>query len=438
MKDAIRFPSLMKLALEFLMGRENLKYLKLIKKKHLIGSIMPNTELICAANAIPTYPIRMHNFGDENLMKNLNLAKTILGDNILTNFIKFIGNIDKTGIVENIIHRIYQGIFDRFEEMYNIGIDSVGIPQDECYGIKCIAGMFASKGKNLSATFLQSIRCSAFQKTYETIAKYSPSIFIEIPPFQFELINQIALKEVEYASKSLSKVSGFEITQESLRKICSMTNECKIYAKKLIDISSGNKYPIHPKSMAEFLALIEIAFQDYLSNPEIFRNILKSIVEEFESEIRKGNYIDVSSMPKILFTVRFGGWEPLIEDFVYENGGRIIYADWFLYGFMSQIKTSGDIFQNYADYLQSIAIGFGCDNKSVVNSIVNFCNNYKIDGVIYNQLFGCHSLTTVYSRLKRELLKHEIPSTMVNFNKIGENIEQSKTRVVALMEILKN
>ncbi|MHA1341396.1 MAG: 2-hydroxyacyl-CoA dehydratase [Promethearchaeota archaeon] len=437
-KDAMQFQSLINLALEFLNGRETLKYLKLTKKKHLIGTVTPTPELIWAAGGIPTYPIRMRYFADEMLMKALDMGKTLFGSNMFSNIIRILGNLDKTNTVENIIHKVIQGIFDRYEEMFVIGTDEAGIPTDECYAIKCLVGMFANKGKNLSSTFLQSIRCSAFEKTYETIANYSPVILIDIPPYDSDLIKEIALEEVHYAVKKISNITGIEITQESLKKAAFITNECKIYAKKILDIVAGDKYPIHPKSMAEFLALIEIAFQDYLSNPENFRIILKSLVDEFESAIRKGNYIDVSSLKKILFTVRFGGWEPMIEDYAYEYGGRLIYADWFLYGFMNQIKTTGDMFENYAKFLQDIAIGFGCDNKAVVKSIVNICGEYNIDGVIYNQMFGCHSLTTAYTRLKKELLKREIPSTMVSFNNIGENLEQTKTRTVALLEILNN
>ncbi len=34
-------------------------------------------------------------------------------------------------------------------------------------------------------------------------------------------------------------------------------------------------------------------------------------------------------------------------------------------------------------------------------------------------------------------MKEEIPSTLITFNKIGENEEQLKTRIEALMELLK-
>jgi benzoyl-CoA reductase/2-hydroxyglutaryl-CoA dehydratase subunit BcrC/BadD/HgdB len=68
---------------------------------------------------------------------------------------------------------------------------------------------------------------------------------------------------------------------------------------------------------------------------------------------------------------------------------------------------------------------------------MKFVRENKIDEVIYNQLFGCHSISTAYNRLKKNLIAEGIPSTMVSFNNVGENVEQTKTRSVALMELLK-
>jgi benzoyl-CoA reductase/2-hydroxyglutaryl-CoA dehydratase subunit BcrC/BadD/HgdB len=190
--------------------------------------------------------------------------------------------------------------------------------------------------------------------------------------------------------------------------------------------------------MAEILALIEICFQDYLSDPARFRDILKQIYLEMDKNIKNmQNAYDARKLKRIFFTSRFGGWEHQIEDFVFQNGGRVIYADWFLYGFMNKIKTTGDMFENYAEYLLKLVIDFGCNNKVNVDNIIKFVLENKIDGVIYNQLFGCHSISTAYTRLKKKLIAEGIPSTMISFNNVGENVEQTKTRTVALMELLK-
>ena len=115
---------------------------------------------------------------------------------------------------------------------------------------------------------------------------------------------------------------------------------------------------------------------------------------------QKESNVDITNYPKILFTPRFGGWDSIVEDYIDENGGRIIYADWFIYGFMNRIKMTGNIIENYADYLQTTMIGFGADNTQMVKNILHFVDTYHVDAVVYNQLFGCHSLSTGYYRLR--------------------------------------
>jgi benzoyl-CoA reductase/2-hydroxyglutaryl-CoA dehydratase subunit BcrC/BadD/HgdB len=435
--DILKFRSLLDLSLEFVNGRETLRDLKQRQKKHLIGTFMPNVELIVAAGAIPTYPIRMKPFGDPSLLKAIDLGKTILGDSLLSGLIQTAAKFDANRSLEKLIRTLIDTIFKQWETAYNKGVD-LGVPSDECYGIKVLTGMFAEKGKNLSGAFLASVRCSAFEKLYETIATTCQGIFIDVPPMKTPEARDVALQEVLKAKKTLESITGLSLTQANLRTVCEITNECKRYAWRLVELALNDKYPFNPVTFGEFLSLIEIGFHDYLGNPARFRDLLKNLVYEIELTIQKSDQaIDVSKFKKILFTSRYSGWDHIVEDYVYENHGRVIYADWFIYGLMDQIKTTGDMFENYADYLISNNMGFCPTNTELVDNTFRYIVDNKFDAVIYNQLFGCHSLSTGYTRLRQKLMKEEIPSTMVSFNNVGENREQLKTRVVALMELLK-
>jgi benzoyl-CoA reductase/2-hydroxyglutaryl-CoA dehydratase subunit BcrC/BadD/HgdB len=104
---------------------------------------------------------------------------------------------------------------------------------------------------------------------------------------------------------------------------------------------------------------------------------------------------------------------------------------------MNPIPTTGDMFDHLATNFQNCGVGYGADNMRQIQPIVDFVIKHKIDGVVYNQLFGCHSVSTGYSRLRTSLMKNEIPSTMITFSKLGENREQLKTRIGALVELIK-
>ena len=79
----------------------------------------------------------------------------------------------------------------------------------------------------------------------------------------------------------------------------------------------------------------------------------------------------------------------------------------------------------------------GCDNDILTDSYLRVAKELNADGLVFNQLFGCHSVSNCYKLLRDKLRKEEIPSTALTFNKIGENVEQVKTRLGALMEMVK-
>lgn len=440
-KDFVEYKSILNLIITFLNGRETLKDLKLHQKRPLIGTIYPSSvDLIYAAKGIPTYPIRMQSFGDPKIIHALDLGRTLFGDAFFTQMVKILRQMN-IGIDGNFVDGLVQKLFDdllaAFAKVYNIGLTK-GISNDACFGIKLLSGMNIDKGKNLSAHVYPSIRCSAFEKTYETCAQYSKGIFYDAAPYTTPAAHELAVREIHRVAEELSLITGVQITNNSLRKTAEITNECKLWSERIIEIALGDVYPLHPKTFGEILSLIEIAFQDYMADPLRFRDMLRAIYNELRTNIQKGtNVLDVKKYPKILFTPRFGGWDHIVEDYAYESGARIIYADWIIYGFFNKVETTGDMYDNYATYIQNCALDFGRDNRMMMQRILDWIDNHPVDAVIYNQLFGCHSISTGYYRLRQDLMKREIPSTMIAFNQVGENREQLKTRIVALVELLK-
>ena len=75
----------------------------------------------------------------------------------------------------------------------------------------------------------------------------------------------------------------------------------------------------------------------------------------------------------------------------------------------------------------------------MTNSYLIAAEKMDIDGLIVNQVFGCSAISKTYEKLK-EKLKTElgIPAIVINFKKIGENIEHVKKTVEPFMERLKN
>ena len=168
---------------------------------------------------------------------------------------------------------------------------------------------------------------------------------------------------------------------------------------------------------------------------------MSHLVNEMRERIKKKMGMDVSKFPRILLTPVFGGWETKVNEILYQLGGRTIYADWEILGFLEEIdmSPSSNPVEEYANYLMNITTNrLGCDQEALTDSYIEGAKKLNVDGLIFNQVFGCHSVSNCYAMLRKKIRTElEIPTTVITFNKIGENLEQIKTRLGAFMEMFR-
>jgi benzoyl-CoA reductase/2-hydroxyglutaryl-CoA dehydratase subunit BcrC/BadD/HgdB len=231
------------------------------------------------------------------------------------------------------------------------------------------------------------------------------------------------------------------ISDNSLNKQFRIGNQVKrFYSTILYEISSSNFYPCNPATFADILALLTITFQDYNSNAQRFLENMSHLVKEMRERIKKGIGTDVSDMPKLLFSPMYGGWEPETHEIIYKLGGRILYADWEILGLLEEISVSkdSDPIESYARYLLDASTkGIGCDNENLAISYLKAARKMEIDGLIFNQVYGCPSMSKIYESLKNRVESElNLPSIVIKFKKIGENIEQIENRLKPFVENL--
>ncbi|MFO8018852.1 MAG: 2-hydroxyacyl-CoA dehydratase family protein [Promethearchaeia archaeon] len=440
--DIINFESMLKLSYNFLAGRDYLKKKKFQEKKKLVSVALPYSDLAFAAGAVPTFPIRMEKFKIDNYLKQFNTATNIFGWKNVTNFLGFIKQFDSLNIVDSVLDNVINSINEKYNELYDLGMEK-GLPNDFCYGIKALWGMHISKGKNVDGILNFTIRCSAYNKYMESLKNLVPEakqIWIDIPPRDIGNTLEIAKENINKGIQQLEELTGNNVTDNSLKKQFRIGNQIKRYYKTILfDISKSDFYPCNAASFAEILSLLSISFQDLNSNAQRYLNNIADMAREMRERINNRVGEDLSDSPRILLTPMFGGWEPKSHEFIHKVGGRVLYGDWEIFGYLEEIDTSGDPVEAYAKYLLDCSTkGIGCDNSKTTDSYLRTAKKLDVDGVIYNQVFGCHSISNNYYMLREKLRREGIPSTVINFNKIGENVEQVKTRLQAFYEILQN
>ena len=431
------------MAYDFLGGREYLKRMKFRERKKLISVALPFSDLIFAVGAIPVFPIRMERFKINKYLLALNSATSLLGWNLTAKALGFARQFDFLKIIDSILEDVINTINEKYNELYDVGEEN-GIPSEFCYGIKGLYGMHISKGKNVDASLNITIRCSAYNKYLESLRNLVPKrIWIDIPPREIGSPGktlELVTNNVSNAITELENITGNVLTDNSLNKQFRIGNQIKRYYKTITyEISASDFYPCNPATFAEILALLGISFQDYNSNAQRYLEHIGYMVKEMKDRIKKGIGMDVSKMPRILLTPIFGGWEPEAPIAVYKLGGRVIYADWEILGALEEIpvSTNSNPVEEYARYLLNMTTkGIGCDNDTLTNSYIKIAKKLDVDGIIFNQVFGCHSISNCYTMLKEKARRTlEIPTTFINFNRIGENVEQTKTRLGAFMEM---
>ncbi|MFW9867671.1 MAG: 2-hydroxyacyl-CoA dehydratase [Candidatus Thorarchaeota archaeon] len=445
--DVVSFTSVLKIAYNFLTGRDYLLKKKTNEKKKLISVALGLPDLVFAADSIPVFPIRMEKFKINLYLLALNTAKNLFGWNITTNLLGIARQLDFLKIVDSIINDVLKTINNKYNDMYDLGIGDEKSPH-LCYGVNAIYGMHKSQHKNIDANLKYTIRCNEWNVYSESLKTIIPNqIGVTIPPYEGENKEEalsLMRDNIVKAIGKLEDITGNLVTDNSLKKQFRIGNQVKRYYKTILhEISSSEFYPCNPATFAEILGLLTISFQDYNSNAQRYLENLSHLVKEMRERINKGIGMDVSNTPRILISPIFNGWEPETHEIVYKFGGRVLYADWDILGLLEEIPVSkdSDPIIDYANFLlnasnKGILCLRNCD--ALVNSYFRFAKEQRIDGIILNQVLDCHSNSlNCYELLKNKMgMGLKKPTVVVKFKKIGENVEEIRSKISPFMELL--
>ncbi len=437
--DVINFTSVLKIAFNFL----NLNRKKSKEKKKLISVASGFPDLVFAADSIPVFPIRMEKFKMNLFLVALNSATNLFGWDLTTQLLGIAKQLDFLKIVDNTLNDVIDSINEKYNLLYNLAVDNK-VSEAFCFGVKSIYGMHVSRSNSFDASLNFTMRCNEYNNYIKSLRTVGPNqIWVDIPHPLAENEENLELmtNNIKNAISELENITGNVVTDNSLKKQFRIGNQVKRYYKTIIyDISTSDYYPCNPATFAEILALLTISFQDYNSNAQGYLENMSQLVKEMRERINKGVGMDVSHMPRILLTPIFNGWEPATHEIIFQLGGRVLYADWDLLGFLEEISVSknSDPIEEYSRFLlNAFDKGILCleNVESLTNSYRNYIKKTKVDGLIVNQLIGCHFNAKRYDYMKNKIRNElRLPTIGISFKKIGENIEQIKSKLEPFME----
>jgi len=438
--DVLNFTSVLKIAYNFL----NFSSKKSKERKKIISVASGFPDLVFAADSIPVFPIRIEKFKMNLFLVALNASTNLFGWDLTTQLLGIAKQIDFLKIVDKTLNDVIDSINEKYNYMHDKAIQN-NVSKDFCFGIKSIYGMHVLRNEAYDASLNFTMRCSKYNNYLKSLrSTIQNQVWVDIPLQEKENENLLDLMttNVKKAIENLENITGNVVTDNSLNKQFRIGNQVKRYYKTILyDISTSDYYPCNPATFAEILALLTISFQDYNSNAQRYLENMSQLVKEMKDRINKGVGMDVSHMPRILLSPIFNGWEPAIHEIIYKLGGRVIYSDWDLLGLLDEISVSknSDPIEEYSRFLlKALEKGLLClDNcKALTNSYKNYVKRIKVDGLIINQLEGCHINSSCYDSLKTRIRTDlRIPTIGINFKKIGENIDQLRPKLEPFMDL---
>jgi benzoyl-CoA reductase/2-hydroxyglutaryl-CoA dehydratase subunit BcrC/BadD/HgdB len=174
------------------------------------------------------------------------------------------------------------------------------------------------------------------------------------------------------------------------------------------------------------------------------------LCDELERKVKEKSYVAPENTPRLLLTGSPMVWPDcwktpnIIEE---SKPQGLIVADEFCSGDRAFIDPVGVDEGTTDDILKAIAERYvlpcTCPcftsedgNKDRIDKLQTMIKDYRINGVIYHVIRGCHLYAIEYMRLKRLLEKENIPMYYLDTEYSREDSGQIKTRVEAFLEML--
>ncbi len=443
--DTIDFKSYLQMSLDFFNAPDIIGSAR--KDRKICGLTFPFPELIVAGGAVPVFIPRLDRNKRHEVIGAATAVQSAIGMGNVAKGLDFLKRIDSSGSVVNIagtlINEVIHGLNDTYETAVKESAE-LGFPVDHCYGAKGLFGLYKKLGKQLDLNFSLNVRCSVFFNYHEalTINNHVRNNFIVDMPYNHDQgAMDWYVEEIWNFIHTLEAITGKRFDMNRFNDVLALTNKIKRSIREVfLDIAPGDVLPCSPATFSEINSLLVYSQIDCNSRLQRYADNLDSLVQEMHDRIdQSSKRFDATGFPKLIYTPMFGGFEPEVAFFADELGARMYYPDWLIYGGLEPVKMSGDLIRNYAENLLTFQHGFGLSGEEMATNIMNTARRMNVDGIIFCEVFGCRSMCTGHRILRDVLRQHglDIPLTVITFNNIGDSLGQVKTRVTALVEMIK-
>jgi benzoyl-CoA reductase/2-hydroxyglutaryl-CoA dehydratase subunit BcrC/BadD/HgdB len=280
--------------------------------------------------------------------------------------------------------------------------------------------------------------CDGKKKVYELLSELVPTYVLEVPHKpDTQQGKEFWFKELEAFKTELEKVTGNQITAQSLKSAIELINSKRQALKRLSDLRANSPSPI---SGLDGLLINQISFMDDVVR---FTAKVNELCEELEQRAKQGEGVASTDAPRIMISgspMAVPNWK--VHSIV-ESAGATVVVEESCVGtryFTDEVESKGE---SLSDMLWAIdekysKIPCACftPNDRRIDSIKQLAKQFKVDGVIYYTLQNCHDYNVEGVKVDRALKAEGFPMLKIETDYTMGDAEQIKTRVQAFLEII--
>ncbi len=424
--------SILDMGIHYLLGKVQISHMHK-KGKKVVAGFLPPMELIFAAkNTVPLFLPRLAEFPFTQYVPVINILNQVhLLRHIIRLYIDYREKIH-FGYFESINQSEFSKIFT---SLVNVA-EKADYYMDTCVQTRICYGAMVQNHQIIDLILggLEGNYCLHFAKFYERMGNFKPVFYFEKPygdASNPELVDTVG-SELNRFIATLENLSGSTITDNKIRKIAKITNEIRGYFRELYTYYIKGYVPLHTAA----LLLVHGAYVDFLSDATYFRNKMRNLIQEIRRKRKSLPNYRKEGVHRVVIAGS-PGFDPILPSAFENNNAVLLYLDLFesCYRY-PRIKTSGDMLENYANYLIELNIQDGIFD--LIDVWMAIARRIKADAILFSHVWGCRFTTPAYRKMK-DLVMDElgIPIVPLDFYSPGENIGQVQTRVGAFIEMLK-
>lgn len=333
--------------------------------------------------------------------------------------------------------RLCSGCYD------TVGSGEEILPNEVCPIVKSSLGdkiVGSSPYFELCDVVISPGTCDAKTKLGEILEDYLPVWMMDVPHAKDKPQSKsFWIGEVTELKRKLEKFSGEKVSRKSLRSAIELVSRAQ---KAFCRLHEARKAKVPVITGRDAMLVTQALFNDDIKRWTEKTGELCNELDE-HAAIKQG--VCDPDAPRIMLVGSPIIWPNWKLPNLIEEGGAIVVCDELCSGVRSLYDpvrvdewTMDDMLVAIGErYLLPSTCPCFTPNNNRANLLLQMAEDFKVQGVIYHILRGCHTYSIEFMRIKRVLERRNIPILRLETEHSQEDVGQIKTRIEAFLEMVK-